>query len=90
MDYTEQEEGSHRTAPGQVEESGEVEGPDRVAGQVVVADEEQQLVGDQEDSYLLNCHQPGEILIACVKRHHCKRILLKEDKTDRIENLDCN
>ena len=90
LDYTEQEEGSHRTAPGQVEESGEVEGPDRVAGQVVVADEEQQLVGDQEDSYLLNCHQPGEILIACVKRHHCKRILLKEDKTDRIENLDCN
>ena len=50
LDYTEQEEGSHRTAPGQVEESGEVEGPDRVAGQVVVADEEQQLVGDLVDS----------------------------------------
>ena len=84
------EEDFHRRGQGLVEKVEEVEEPDRVAELVGVADEEQQLVGDQEDSYLLNCHQPGEILIACVKRHHCKRILLKEDKTDRIENLDCN
>ena len=74
LDYTEQEEDFHRRGPGLVEE---VEEPDPVAELVCVADEEQQLVGDQEDSYLLNWH-------------HCKRILLKEDKTDRIENLDCN
>jgi len=67
LDYTEREEDFHRRGQGQVEE---VEEPDRVAELVGVADEEQQLVGDQEDSYLLNCHQPGETLIACVNRHH--------------------
>ena len=75
MDYSEQEEGCHYREPGQVEEVVEVEEPDWVAEQVGVDNLEQQPVGDQEDSCLWNC-EPGETKIACVKRHHCKRMLL--------------
>ena len=72
-----------------MEEVVEVEELDWVAEQVGIDAVKQQTAGDQVDSCPWNC-QPDETEIACVKRHHCKRILLKADKTDRIENLDCN